>query len=290
LNTPNLSQQQSQPYQPAPLTITPSTTQDFVYTENGVEYDQHGNILSKEFDLGIDGAFNDFSLLIGTFVNRGNLSDYFVGLAVKSLEKKGFRVTYTSEEGNFVQLITTNHYDVVWIISGDSFIGDSKPFLQAVLDYHKKGGGLMIYGDNAPYFAHANIVLPTLVGCQLIGDTPAGKILEYGSGDKSGFFDENHLVFAGINHLYEGVTICYPNQGSKLKTLAMSTDGNPCILFCEAGESKIENGGRIIVDSGWTKLYQMYWASAGQARYVVNATVWLLNLEGKFGMTVEDFK
>jgi len=61
---------------------------DFVYTVDGVDYDQHGNIMSPEFDLGIDGAFNDFSLLIGTFINRGNLRDGFVGLAVKSLEKK----------------------------------------------------------------------------------------------------------------------------------------------------------------------------------------------------------
>jgi len=246
--------------------------------------------MSPEYDLGIDGAFNDFSLLIGSFINRKPLSDYFVGLAVTALEKKGFRVAYTYNENTFVELITTNKYDVAWIISGDSMQGENEKFLEAVLDFHKKGGGLMIYGDNEPLYVHANIVLPDLVGCELTGDTPAGKILQYGPGEKSGYFDENHLVFAGINHLYEGVTICFPDKECKLKTLATSTDGNPCILCCEAGESNIENGGRIIVDSGWTKLYKMYWASAGQARYVVNATVWLLNLEGKFDMSVEDFK
>jgi len=195
---------------------------------------------------------------------------------------------------------------VAWVISGDDFYmnehststEESSPkvvefkqrFADTIIEYHQKGGGLMIYGDDDPLFVHANLVLPSLVGCQLIGNTLAGKILHYGEGNRSGFFDENHLVFAGINHLYEGTTICYPDRESKLVTIATSSDRNPCILMCEEGKSNYENGGRIIVDSGWTKLYESNWASAGQARYVVNATVWLLNLEGKFGMSVDDFK
>jgi len=216
-----------------------------------------------------------------------------LGLPSSLWKKKGFRVTYVSDEVEFITELNEKKFDVAWVISGDNIFNhkDSETrFVEAIIEFHQKGGGLMIYGDNAPYFFHANLLLPKLVGCELVGDTPAGKILGYGEGKKEGFFDENHLVFAGINHLYEGVTICYPNQESKLETIATSTDRNPCILMCEGGKSKFENGGRIIVDSGWTKLYQMYWASAGQARYVVNATVWLLNLEGKFGMTVDDFQ
>src|SRR5689334_1501806 len=38
--------------------------------------------------------------------------------------------------------------------------------------------------------------------------------------------------------------------------------------------------GRIIVDCGWTKMY-CSWKEAGTARYVTNATIWLLSLEHK---------
>jgi len=276
---------------PVPLDTQTETQKAPIYTENGVDYDQHGNILSQEYDLGIDGAFNDFSLLIGSFVNTGPLTDFFVGLAVKALEKKGFRVTFTCEETGFIKLLKENKYDVAWIISSYKFETniDGNEFIETILDYHKKGGGLMIYADDEPLVQHANKILPRLVGCELVGNTPAGNTLQYGVGEQKGYFDENHLVFAGINKLYEGQSICYPDQKCKLKVLATSTDGNPCILCCEAGESNFENGGRIVVDTGWTKLYDDNWASAGQARYVVNATVWLLNLEGKFGMTVDDF-
>jgi len=190
----------------------------------------------------------------------------------------------------FTRKLKKGNYDVAWIISGLDLQGDCESFKKAVIDFHKSGRGLMIYGDNLPLYVQANIVLPDLVGCQLYGDTPAGKILKYGKPNQSGYFDAEHLVFAGINNLYEGVTICYPNGPSKLVPLATSSDGNPCILKCEAKESNFCDGGRILVDSGWTKLYQSNWASAGQARYVVNATVWLINLEDRFGQKVGDFK
>jgi len=261
------------------------------FDEQGIEYDVHGNIISEKFDLGRDGSFNDFSLLIGAFINRFPLCNIFVGLAVQALQKKGFMVTYTTNEGEFVKYLSEKTFDVTWIISGNVFENIEKmDFMEAVIDYHKKGGGLMIYGDNDPYYVHANEILPSLVGCSLTGDTKAGKILKYGTPGTTGFFDENHLVFAGINNLYEGITICYPDKESKLVTLATSTDDHPCILMCEFGLSNFENGGRIIVDTGWTKLYCDKWGSAGQARYVVNATVWLLNLEHRFGKTVDDFK
>jgi len=260
------------------------------YTENGVEYDRHGNILSEAYDLGKDGSFNDFSLLIGKFINRGPMNDSFVGLAVKALQKKGFRVDDTSDENTFTEKLNSGNYDVAWIVSGDKFQGNQKDFKEAVINFHRKGRGLLIYGDNLPLYVQANILLPELVGCELYGDTAAGNTLQYGKAEIRGFFDENHPVFTGINNLYEGVTICYPNRPSKLVTLATSTDGNPCILKCEAKESNIADGGRILVDSGWTKLYSSYWASAGQARYVVNATVWLIDLEGRFGTNESAFK
>jgi len=261
-----------------------------VIVENGIEYDKHGNLLSEEFDLGKDGSFNDFWILIGLFPYA--LARNWEELAKKSLEKKGFNVVVERLENNFIELLKEDKFDVVWLISGhiknDSF--DDKEFKNAVLNYHKTGKGLFIYGDNEPYFLHANIVLPELVGCSLQGNNVGNKTLSFGSTREKGQFDQEHLIFAGINNLYEGSTICYPDKDSKLTTLAVGTDGEPCILCCEKGQSNFNDGGRIVVDTGFTKLYRQYWASAGQARYVVNASVWLVDLEGRHGMSVDDFQ
>jgi len=67
-----------------------------------------------------------------------------------------------------------------------------------------------------------------------------------------------------------------------LNSLATSTYGKPCLLSCERGKSNFAEGGRIIVDTGFTKLGRDYWAAAGQSRYVVNASVWLVDVEGRF--------
>jgi hypothetical protein len=85
-------------------------------------------------------------------------------------------------------------------------------------------------------------------------------------------------VFAGINSLYEGHTICYPETPGKLQTLATGTDGKTCIGCMD----RTQEGGRVILDTGFTKLY-LQWDSAGQARYVVNACVYLTDIEGRFG-------
>jgi hypothetical protein len=67
-----------------------------------------------------------------------------------------------------------------------------------------------------------------------------------------GQFDKSSIVFAGINSLYEGNTICYPHPNNgKLVTLATGTDGKPCI--CKMDRTK--DGGRVIVDTGSTKLF-----------------------------------
>lgn len=59
--------------------------------------------------------------------------------------------------------------------------------------------------------------------------------------------------------------------------MATSSDGHPAICFADH-EVLEDKCGRVVVDSGWTKNY-CSWDEAGTARYVVNATVWLLGLE-----------
>jgi len=76
-------------------------------------------------------------------------------------------------------------------------------------------------------------------------------VLSYGDATKPGEFDKEHLIFSGINYLYEGVTICYPVIQSADETpvdpsnkcfvktvgdfdvMATSSNGKPVILKME---------------------------------------------------------
>jgi len=115
------------------------------------------------------------------------------------------------------------------------------------------------------------------VGTTITGNTPGQRVLGYGKPNVPGEFDAEHLIFAGINYLYEGNTICYPESDGKLTHLATSSDGKPVISFMDS----TTDHGRVIVDTGFTKLY-CSWESAGQARYVVNATVYLVDVDRRF--------
>jgi len=146
------------------------------------------------------------------------------------------------------------------------------------LDFHRSGRGLFIYGDNDPFHLQANWVLPDIVETTIAGCTDGQRVLSYGKANTPGEFDADHLIFSGINYLYEGHTICYPQSDGKLTHLATSSDGKPCISFMDSTPQH----GRVILDNGFTKLY-MQWDSAGQSRYVVNGTVYLVDIERRFG-------
>jgi len=83
-------------------------------------------------------------------------------------------------------------------------------------------------------------------------------------------------------NIHEGNTICYPSSETKhaekpWQLLATSSDGKPCMLTVEPHD---QSWGRIVIDCGFTKLYDSNWATAaGTERYVLNAAVWVLNLE-----------
>jgi hypothetical protein len=238
----------------------------------GALRDKYGNAAGTQYDLGRDGAFGNYHVHIFCA-----LSLNYMALPVLALKEKGFKVTLTQDIKKTMAEIK-NQANVLWIISGD--VGNahwgpsfSKSEVHEIVKFHELGKGLYIWTDNDPLFAHANQILPDIVGARIVGNTPACKVLEEGDGRKIGTF-QKHLVTTGIEKLFEGDSISYPDPLGKLIPLATSTDGHP-VVSCYEG---MRCGGRILVDCGFTKLY-CNWDTAGTARYVKNATVWLLNLE-----------
>jgi len=213
------------------------------------------------------------------FNSEGFTNDWFNTTAGVGLKNKGFVYEIENNINTFINKM--NSYDIIWIISDhvEKNMSDFEPFRRAVLNYHQSGRGIYVWGDNQPYYLHANEILPSLSNIKLFGNTPGQKTLSISDNLKTGTILKNHLITTSVENLFEGITICYPenNNNGKMKVLAISTDGNPCILFQEGRE---ENGiyyGRVVVDCAFTKLYCNF-DTAGTERYISNATAWLVDV------------
>ncbi|EAL61526.1 hypothetical protein DDB_G0291810 [Dictyostelium discoideum AX4] len=261
------------------------------YTENAgthintnVELDQYSNPKGVEHDLGVEGAFTQFTILIGRFYSASDLE------CIKDLKSKGFQIVEALTQKDFINKLPQS--DIALIISG--YVNDNstteQEFADKVEEYHKVGKGLFIWNDNAPYILQGNWVTKRLYGVVADGNEPGKQDLTLGNGlDKQHF--SSHLVTSGIVNLYEGVTISSfaditPANG-KLEVLASSSQGNKIMLVSSTDPTKVDaNCGRVVIDSGFTKLFAQFF-SAGTGRYVKNCCVWLLALDHRFRLGVE---
>lgn len=250
-------------------------------------FDQYGNPVGGGFDLAKDGAFAGFRLLIGCFY-AGLLED-LRSLTLKELQKKGWEVVVVDDVDSFTSALRDQHIHAAWIISGHGFSGNEEGFVNEVERFHVSGRGLMIWGDNEPYFQHANKVLAKLFSFQLTGNTPGGKELLPGKDPtKSGCFGK-HLICSGIVRLHEGITICYPDRvPSDWSVFGTSSNGKPVLIAKEASNMKA-GPGRVVVDNGFTKIMKSYWTTAGTPRYVSNCCAWLA-LRERFKGPMRGFK
>lgn len=250
---------------------------------DALNYDRYGNPTGREYDLGRDGAFKGYNLLIGQFYSDFQFTDAAMQLPVDALNTKGFQVKWVKTEDAFITELATNLYRVVWIISN---AGAPNPKLtEALLKFHSLGGAIFLFADNVPYVCQASEFLQAKFGITLEGNYPGGKTWTYKEDGhhQAGHFGQ-HEIFTGIKNLFEGITICHPVYRTKkgnagFVTLATASDNHPSIAVYKPPESSFE--GRLCLDCGFTKLY-INWDSAGTARYIVNASCWLLGIERNF--------
>jgi len=196
---------------------------------------------------------------------------------IPDLKKLGFDVGFAKNELSFLALLPTKKWDVIVIISDHAFVSSVTPqaFVEPVVAAHASGTALFLMADNAPYFMHANLILaqlPHTGGLQLAGNTPGKQILKRGVPTRPGEFGV-HPITAGVGSLFEGETICYPTSVPESFTLVgTSSNGNPAFLVANE-----DNGhGRVVVDTGFTKLYPGRWEQTpGTATYVINSVCWL---------------
>jgi hypothetical protein len=234
-------------------------------------YDEYGNPTDREYDLGRDGAFIGYRILIGQFYTSGDMN-----APIEALKMKGFHVENVKNELEFISKLQSNHYQIAWVISSRSI--QSTTFIPTLIDFHSAGGAIFLFADNIPYICHASEFLDRKFGIILTGNYPGNKTLAFRENGhlRAGHFGQ-HEIFTGIKNLFEGVTICHPvyltpKNDTSMITIATATDGNPCIAVFDPPVDSAE--GRLCLDCGFTKLF-INWNSAGTARFIVNVSCWL---------------
>lgn len=242
-------------------------------------YDEHGNPVGRAYDLGRDGSFKGYNILIGQFYTAADF-DVGMGKPINALKIKGFEIKHVNNESAFLSELRSKRYHIAWVIS-TTHISDTT-FISTLMDFHLAGVAVFLFADNTPYVCHASDFLNKKFGVTLVGDFYGGKTLNYKENGylSAGNFGK-HDIFTGIGHLFEGITICHPvysTSGSRelLRTLATATDGNPCISVFDPSLKSPE--GRLCLDCGFTKLY-INWDDAGTARYIVNVSCWLAGVD-----------
>ncbi|CAF1487247.1 unnamed protein product [Adineta ricciae] len=247
---------------------------------NAAQYDQYGNPKGANYDLGKDGAFKDFSILIAQFYKDSQFNEAAIRVPIDALKIKGFQVKHVQSENECITELQLNRHQIAWIISTSSI--QNSAFTSALMKYHSAGGAIFLFADNIPFICHASEFLKAKFGITLDGNYDGSKTLTFmeNGHDKAGHYG-GHLIFTGIQQLFEGITIChpvYPTAESRKQfiNVATATDGQPTIGLYDPSSGSVE--GRLALDCGFTKLY-CNWDSAGTARYIVNVSTWLLAIE-----------
>lgn len=251
---------------------------------DAIARDVHGNVAGTIGDLCQDGAFEGWKVLMmrnGIAVGKG---------ATAAIKKKGWEVFEAQSVADCTAKLSSNEFDVFMVVSNaqhvsDLSLTDHADWLRAIKAFHESGRGMFIAADNEPLIFQANLILQSMFGVTLKGNTPGDKNLSPGDPKKSGQFDATtHLITAGIERqIYEGVTICYPtNLDWRWTVFGMSSNGFP--IFTSTSENyagaSADKPGRIVIDCGFTKFYDGYFEKgAATDRYLSNAFTWLGNVE-----------
>ena len=254
--------------------------------------DCHGNLAGSQYDLAKDGAFKGQSIVVFD-LEKVHFCDF--SLARKALEEKGFSVIfwqkYMPSLAEFEKTISTASQ--LWILSG----GEQRlngNYLKIITDFFNRGRGLFLWGDNEPFFKDANYVSKYLFNTTMSGNlkgckkvtlqknaafTPAGtfkywllNFIGIEARKRSGIV-RNHPITTGLEFLYEGHTVATIERNRELTPIMYGSAGN-LITACYDKDGK-----RAIIDGGFTRVYPIYWDTAGTARFVKNAAAWLANLE-----------
>ncbi len=244
---------------------------------NELGYDEFGNPRGKAFDLGgvDDERLRGERILLyvcytpGTFMRvAGERFEWHLAQQAVAERNIQMDVVLRTDPKHKLDDAGLSAYTQLWFVSDmQRHLTDQQ--VESVCRFVDCGNGLLIWADNEPYYADANVLAGRLVGTHFSGNKYGDKILKPGEALTRGHFVEHPLTH-GVNNLYEGITICTVAPAEGVTLLAQSHDGQYCMACYEQGKR------RIVLDTGFTKLIQgKFHKTAGTARYFRNVAFWL---------------
>lgn len=233
-------------------------------------FDEHGNPLGKAYDLGgvDDERLKGEKILLYVAYNNEPFEWHHAQQAVAERNIQMDIIIGPRNGPCSLDEQTLFKYSQLWYVS-HRISTLSTQQVQMIEKFVRQGNGLLIWADNEPYYADANLLAQKLIGTRFSGNKYADQILTLGSRVEPRHFVEHQLT-QGVNKLYEGITICTIAPAKDLTILAQSHDGQHCMACFERGEQ------RIVLDTGFTKLIKgAFHKTAGTARYFRNIAFWL---------------
>jgi len=110
---------------------------------------------------------------------------------------------------NLDEILGDRVHNTVWIISGgkdnNSLLTDVH--VRQIADFHRFGGGLALWGDNAPFYYEANLIMAELGYGAMMGNYLGSQIVGPQRGVGEPGFNERHPILHGIDQLFEGITV-----------------------------------------------------------------------------------
>jgi hypothetical protein len=249
---------------------------------DGAATDSYGNAQGNAFDLGVDGAFKNMTVaVLQLYTGEG----FTFAEPMAALREKGFTVVLWQSAPSIIELerVLASACQC-WVISAPNALLNAD-HLRALKAFYDRGKGLYIWGDNQPYYADANALLAVLFpgqGVQMFGNDPGQVTIRARPGPTQTGIDAEHIIFTGIENLYEGITIARvqapPNTG--ITPIAISSSLFPVTSVLDDGTH------RLAIDGGFTRMYPQFWnVSAGTSRFVKNISAWLVGIDADW---VED--
>jgi hypothetical protein len=234
-------------------------------------FDQFGNPLGRAFDLGgvDDERLRGERILLYVGYNGEGLEWHHVQKAVGERNIQ-MDICLSPAWGGKRQLDENllKDYAQLWFVS-DRNPTLSEKQIRLVEKFVDAGNGLLVWADNEPYYADANLLARKIINTEFSGNREANQVMTPGKSISPGHFI-GHPLTQGVNNLYEGITICTIAPAPHLTILAQSHDGQMCMACYEQGNR------RIVLDTGFTKVYPgCFEKSAGTPRYFRNIAFWL---------------
>lgn len=237
--------------------------------------DRYGNAQGNNHDLAVDGAFDGQTVAVIQLYTMA----FDFSLPRAALKEKGFSVYRWANRPPSPEELEAGlaKASQLWVIATDQQML-TPAHVAVIKKFFEAGHGVYIWGDNAPYYADANVLAQALFGTTMQGDLMGDQVVPVEAKPGEPGLLPNHLLTTGLEHIYEGITIATIQPSRTLKPLIYGSADNLVAAYYD------QDGRRAILDGGFTRLYNK-WDTAGTARYVKNAASWLVNAE-RFGDTV----